>query len=74
MESVYDKSLLGAYVQDKIGQLLNSQVICSARKRCLDGDPKKIPAEKIKDELFPETRHRSDYFDRVKSRSSTSTK
>ncbi|MNK80876.1 hypothetical protein D3C87_1006090 [compost metagenome] len=66
MEKIYDKSVLGAYLQDKFGQLLNSQSICSAMKRCAVSDPKKIDAEKIRQELFPESQAiRSDYYEKV---------
>lgn len=66
MEKIYDKSLLGAYLQDKFGQLLNSQSICSAVKRCAVADAKKIDPEKIRQELFPESQAtRSDYYDKV---------
>lgn len=68
MELIYDKSLIGAYFQDKIGQLLNSQSICKSRKRCLEKKPVKIPAEYIRNELFPETKSRSSYYDKVNSR------
>ncbi|MCB0347876.1 MAG: hypothetical protein KDD37_03530 [Bdellovibrionales bacterium] len=72
VESQYDKSLMGAYIQDKIGQLLNSQAICAARKRCATNDPQKIDPEVIRQELFPESaKTRSDYYEKVKSRRST---
>jgi hypothetical protein len=68
LEKQYDKSNLGAYLQDKFGQLLNSQVVCSAVKRCAVTDAKKIEPEKIRQELFPESQAqaiRSDYYDKV---------
>ena len=72
MERIYDKSLLGAYLQDKMGQLLNSQVICMAQKRCAVSDPKKIDAEKIRQELFPESQAiRGDYYEKVNKKSAT---
>ena len=49
----YDKTVMGAYVQDKIGMLLNSQVICSAQKRCSKSDESSIPGDRIRRELFP---------------------
>ena len=69
IERVYDKSVMGAYLQDKIGQLLNSDVICTARKRCLDSKPIKISPETIRKELFPESvsgKQRSDYHDKAR--------
>jgi prefoldin subunit 5 len=73
MEKIYDKTVLGAYLQDKFGQLLNSQSICSAIKRCAVSDPKKIDAEKIRQELFPESQAiRSDYYDKVNKKQAPS--
>lgn len=73
MEKIYDKSVLGAYLQDKFGQLLNSQSICSAVKRCAVADPKKIDAEKIRQELFPESQAiRSDYYEKVNKKQAPS--
>jgi prefoldin subunit 5 len=74
MEKDYDKSVLGAYLQDKFGQLLNSQVICSAVKRCPTNDPKKIEPERIRKELFPESAAdavRSDYYEKVNKKQAT---
>lgn len=68
IEDIYDKKMIGAYVQDKIGQLLNSQVICAARKRCMSADPTSIPAKTIQKELFPSTSSRSEYDKKVNAR------
>ena len=68
LERVYDKSVMGAYLQDKIGQLLNSNAICMARNRCAKLDPEKIDPETIRKELFPESSkgyQRSDYHDKA---------
>ncbi len=66
VERIYDRTVLGAYMQDKIGQLLNSQVICTARKRCATRDPQKIDSDVIQKELFPtSTQTRSDYYEKV---------
>ena len=63
VETIYDRTVLGAYMQDKIGQLLNSQVICTARKRCAIRDPEKIPPGVIQRELFPTSeRIRESYY------------
>ena len=71
IEAVYDKSLLGAYLQDKIGQLLNSNVICRTIKRCRVREPSRISPEDIQKELFPETQTRSEYYEKVKKRRSS---
>lgn len=69
IENYYDKTLMGAYFQDKIGQLLNSDVMCSAVKRCRPGGKMEIPAVQIKNELFPKSEAtRSEYYDKVKKR------
>ncbi len=69
VERLYDRTVLGAYMQDKIGQLLNSQVICAARKRCATGDSERIDPKKIQDELFPtSTRTRGSYYDHERLR------
>ncbi|MFS4460913.1 hypothetical protein [Bdellovibrio sp. HCB2-146] len=66
MERIYDKSLLGAYLQDKIGQLLNSQVVCSVQKRCMGTDPKMIDSQRIRNEIFPESEAvRGNYYEKV---------
>ncbi len=67
IEQVYDKSRLGAYFQDKMGQLLNSQVICQIRRRCWSKGKDPIPAKDIQKELFPETKSRSEYWEKVNS-------
>ena len=69
MERIYDQAEVGAYFQDKIGQLLNSNVICKARKRCMVSEPKEIPSSVIQNELFPESKKtRSEYYNKVKER------
>ena len=74
IERVYDQSVLGAYFQDKIGQLLNSQVFCkAARRRCDDPNPYPINPEIIRNELFPDTeeyrgsnsKNEKAYYDKV---------
>lgn len=69
IERVYDASLLGAYLQDKIGQLLNSNVICQISRRCNGGDGE-ISASDIQKELFPNTQTRSGYRRKVRARGS----
>ena len=69
MEEIYDNALIGAYLQDKIGQLLNSNVICEARSRCATKDTKKISAEIIQKELFPKGKwRRKGYYEKVQRR------
>ena len=72
IERVYDRALLGAYLQDKIGQLLNPQVICAARRRCMTNSVQKIDPQVIQRELFPTSANptRSDYYEKVRSSSS----
>lgn len=70
MERIYDKSLLGAYLQDKMGQLLNSQVVCSVQKRCMGTDPKMIDSQRIRSEIFPESEAvRGNYYEKVNKKS-----
>ena len=45
--------------------LLNSQVVCSAVKRCRSKSPQSIPGKDINRELFPASdkdRYRKDYY------------
>lgn len=68
MSALYDKTLLGAYVKDKVGLLLNSQLICQARKRCDVKEPVKIPNSDIEDALFPKTANstrQQQYYDKI---------
>lgn len=75
IESEMEKNAIGMYVQDKIGQLLNSQVICAARKRCLTRGKDEIKASTIQKELFPNSiKTRTEYYDKVKSRSTQGTR
>lgn len=62
IEEVYDQGLLGAYLQSKIGKLLNSDVLCSANRLCEDPSLKEVKSSKIRDELFPETSSREHYM------------
>lgn len=72
IEQVLDDSLLAVYVQEKMGQLLNSQVICTAtRRRCqAPADEKiKIDSSVIQSELFPGAKYfRSEYYDKMSKR------
>ncbi len=69
IEGVYDKTLVGAYLQDKIGQLLNSQVICAANNRCSVAGAQDILPTVIQKELFPNSRKaRSEYYEKVNSK------
>lgn len=51
----FDKSLLGAYLKDKMGLLLNSQTMCEAVSRCTVKERKEVSAESIQKTLFPGT-------------------
>jgi hypothetical protein len=69
MNRYYDQAMIGAYMKEKMGALLNSDVICSAAKRCAVKDPKKIPNADIEKELFPNTSNstrKGDYYDAVR--------
>lgn len=72
IEKTLDDSLLAVYVQEKIGQLLNSQVMCTAtRRRCGSGNDVQVPiaADVIQNELFPESVvHRSEYYEKMSKR------
>lgn len=68
MNSQYDKAILGAYLKDKIGLLLNSQLICQARSRCDVKNPVEIKNEDVQNVLFPgsnsSTREKS-YYEKI---------
>lgn len=69
IERVYDRGLLGIYLQDKIGQLLNSRVMCKAYSKCLNrGD--EISSREISRELFSEetSGRRGSYQQRLEQR------
>lgn len=55
MSNAYDKSMLGAYLKDKIGLLVNSQLMCESVARCNVKERKEVPAERIQETLFPGT-------------------
>ena len=68
MERILDKGAIGVYMKQKMGLLLNSQVICSSVKRCNVKDPKQVSNTKIADELFPDTgktTRKGSYYDKV---------
>jgi predicted nucleic acid-binding Zn-ribbon protein len=56
IESIYDKAMIGTYIQDKMGQLLNSNVLCVAANanRCnkKQEDRYEIKPEELQ-EIFP---------------------
>ncbi len=74
MNSQYDKAILGAYVKDKIGLLLNSQLICQARSRCDVKNPIEIKNEDVQNVLFPgsnsSTREKS-YYEKINGNPAT---
>ncbi|MEN0060395.1 MAG: hypothetical protein AAGB31_16260 [Bdellovibrio sp.] len=64
----YDKTLLGAYLKDKMGLLLNSNLMCEGYNRCKVPEPKKIPNENIEKTLFPDTSNstrKQNYYDKA---------
>lgn len=72
IETEMGQSEVGAYVRDKIGQLMNSQVACKLRERCDAPKSKviRITGDQI-NEIFPEMatmQHRQDYRGTVDSR------
>ncbi|WP_413289344.1 hypothetical protein [Bdellovibrio sp. HCB337] len=55
ISGAFDNKVLGAYVKDKMGLLLNSQVMCEAAARCRVSGRKEISADRIQQVLFPGT-------------------
>jgi hypothetical protein len=54
IQTIYDQSTLGVYLQNKIGALMNSHLFCDAVKnRCGSKEPYPIGPDKLK-EIFPE--------------------
>lgn len=51
----YDKSIVGAYIRDKISGLLNSKAFCSAQKSCSKATFSEVEPHEIRLELFPES-------------------
>lgn len=52
VERVYDQKLIGAYMQNKMKNLLNSKVFCSASKQCGAEKRLSISGKAIERELF----------------------
>ena len=75
LEAHYDKTVMGAYMQEKMGLLLNSQAICTARKRCATMKPERVSPETIRNEMFPESSDKfsqRDYYQKLHPRSEES--
>lgn len=53
MEQKFDTTILGAYIQEKIGLLVNSNIICEARNRCVTKNPAEVSNQRIQEVLFP---------------------
>lgn len=56
LKSAYDKSLLGAYLQEKMAMLLESNVMCESINSCQGGtNPKSVDKfnKKLRDQVFP---------------------
>ncbi|MCM2282459.1 MAG: hypothetical protein NDI61_11515 [Bdellovibrionaceae bacterium] len=66
IEASLEQTKIGYYVRDKVAQLVNSELICKAQKRCAVQDPKKLDGSLV-DEVFPEIKgaHRTDYYKKV---------
>jgi hypothetical protein len=71
----YDKTVLGAYVQDKITELARSSVLCEATKNCLAGGTQKVSADSVQLELFESSnssrQHNQPSLNSTKMRGST---
>jgi chromosome segregation ATPase len=71
MESQYDKALLGAYLQDKMSMLLNSNAFCKAQLSCEGGKNKgMLPHAAVQQELFPSAKdvtRSGEYREKLKS-------
>lgn len=59
VSNAYDKSIIGAYLKDKFGLLLNSQTMCEGVARCRVSERKEVTAESIQQALFPGTEESS---------------
>lgn len=59
VSNAYDKSIIGAYLKDKFGLLLNSQTMCEGVARCRVAERKEVTAESIQKTLFPGTEESS---------------
>ncbi len=69
IEKQYDRTVMGAYVQDKVTQLVNSLTICKAVKRCSKNETEKVAPDFVQKELFPSSSAiRSETYDHVKDR------
>jgi hypothetical protein len=69
LERLYDRSQVGAYVQEKVSQLVNSITICRAMRRCAVKDEQPLDPKLIQEELFPESKAtRSEHYQKVKTR------
>ncbi|MFZ4403174.1 MAG: hypothetical protein ACOYOK_03655 [Pseudobdellovibrionaceae bacterium] len=68
-----DQATIGSYVKDKLGLLLNSQLICKAVKRCSVAEPQRIPNEEVEKALFPGTAsstRKQDYYNKINNKNS----
>lgn len=53
LEDAYDPTRIGTYVQDKIGHLLTSDVLCKVTTKCVDGENKAELHKLELQEIFP---------------------
>ena len=52
LQTQYDNSTLGAYVQSKMTKLVNSDLFCSAQKTCSEGKKNAITDATMKEQVF----------------------
>lgn len=69
MTDVIDRSIMGQYMQDKIGLMLNSKSMCMAYDRCKVGTTTEIDPQFIHNELFKDSgTSRSNYYEKVQGK------
>lgn len=69
----FDQAIIGAYIQDKVGALLNSRSLCKAAKQCVNSSAPTVSSKDISAELFP-TSEPSAYREDHKSKKATAVK
>lgn len=53
LEDAYDPSRVGTYIQDKIGHLLTSDVLCKVTTKCVNGENNAVLNKLELQEIFP---------------------
>lgn len=73
LRSAYDRSLLGAYLQEKVALLLESDLMCESVNSCAANgtNPKSVKDfnKKLRDQVFPDTQQRESQPARSRSES-----